>query len=110
MMRMKVFKNVELDMDASGATDDDLVDHHNDTKKKIIICPCCGVLFDPKTKELQVITFSRRYKRSNRTVYDGGSNTTEQKKGKKLDAVIDGKKTVSFGQKNAFSDFTLHKD
>jgi hypothetical protein len=32
-----------------------------------------------------------------------------RKKGKKLDAVIDGKKTVSFGQKNA-SDFTLHKD
>ena len=32
-----------------------------------------------------------------------------RKKGKKLDAVIDGKKTVSVGQKNA-SDFTLHKD
>jgi hypothetical protein len=28
---------------------------------------------------------------------------------KKLEAVIDGKKTVPFGQKNA-SDFTLHKD
>ena len=77
---MKVFKNVELDMDASGATDDDLTDHNKDTKKKIFICPCFGVLFDPKTDELQVITFSRRYKRSNRTVYDGSSNTTEQKK------------------------------
>ena len=81
MIRMKVFKNVELDMDASTATDDDLINQSNDTKKKIIICPCCGVLFDPKTKELQVITFSRRYKRSNRIVYNGGSNTTEQKKG-----------------------------
>ena len=30
-------------------------------------------------------------------------------KNKKLEAVIDGKKTVPFGQKNA-SDFTLHKD
>ena len=28
---------------------------------------------------------------------------------KKLDAVIDGKRTVSFGQKG-YSDFTLHKD
>jgi hypothetical protein len=28
---------------------------------------------------------------------------------KKMDAIIDGKKTVSFGQKNA-SDYTLHKD
>ena len=34
---------------------------------------------------------------------------SRKKKGKKLDAVIDGKKTVSFGQKKA-SDFTLHKD
>ena len=32
-----------------------------------------------------------------------------RRKDKKLDAVIDGKKTISFGQKNA-SDFTLHKD
>ena len=48
MIRMKVFKNVELDMDASGATDDDLTDQNKDTKKKIIICPCCGVLFNPK--------------------------------------------------------------
>ena len=31
------------------------------------------------------------------------------KDGKKYDAVIDGKKTVSFGQANA-SDFTKHKD
>ena len=30
-------------------------------------------------------------------------------KAKKMDAIIDGKKTVHFGQKNA-SDFTLHKD
>ena len=30
-------------------------------------------------------------------------------KNRKLEAVIDGKKTVPFGQKNA-SDFTLHKD
>ena len=28
---------------------------------------------------------------------------------KKLDAIIDGKKTVSFGAKN-YSDYTLHKD
>lgn len=28
---------------------------------------------------------------------------------KKYDAVIDGKKTISFGQKNA-SDYTIHKD
>ena len=28
---------------------------------------------------------------------------------KKLDAIIDGKKTVSFGQKG-YSDYTLHKD
>jgi hypothetical protein len=34
MIRMKVFKNVELDMDASGATDEDLVDHHNDALKR----------------------------------------------------------------------------
>ena len=34
---MKVFKNVELDMDASTATDDDLINHSNDTKKKIIM-------------------------------------------------------------------------
>ena len=32
-----------------------------------------------------------------------------EKADKKLDEIIDGKKTVSFGQKNA-SDFTLHKD
>jgi len=31
------------------------------------------------------------------------------RKDKKLDAVIDGEKTVPFGQKNA-ADFTLHKD
>lgn len=31
------------------------------------------------------------------------------KKGKKYDAVVDGKKTVSFGQSGA-SDFTIHKD
>ena len=36
MIRMKVFKNVELDMDASGATDDDLTDHNKDTKKENI--------------------------------------------------------------------------
>ena len=30
-------------------------------------------------------------------------------KAKKMDAIIDGKKTVHFGQKGA-SDFTLHKD
>ena len=30
-------------------------------------------------------------------------------KAKKMDAIIDGKKTVHFGQKNA-SDFTLHQD
>ena len=34
---------------------------------------------------------------------------SRKKKGKKLDAVIDGKKTVSFGA-TGFSDFTLHKD
>jgi hypothetical protein len=32
-----------------------------------------------------------------------------RKPDKKLDAVIDGKKTVSFGAKN-YSDYTLHKD
>jgi hypothetical protein len=32
-----------------------------------------------------------------------------KKSDKKFDAVVDGKKTISFGQKNA-SDFTLHKD
>ena len=32
-----------------------------------------------------------------------------RRKDKKLDAVIDGKKTISFGQKNA-SDFTLQDD
>ena len=31
------------------------------------------------------------------------------KKDKKLDAIIDGKKTVSFGAKK-YSDYTLHKD
>ena len=31
------------------------------------------------------------------------------KKGKKYDAVIDGKKTVSFGA-SGYSDFTKHKD
>ena len=65
-MRIKVVKNVELDMDAPTATDDELIDHKKDTKKKIIICPCCGVLFDPKTDEVQIISFSRRYKRSRR--------------------------------------------
>ena len=30
-------------------------------------------------------------------------------KAKKMDAIIDGKKTVHFGQKNA-SDFTIHRD
>ena len=73
-MRIKVMKNVELDMDAPTATDDELIDHKKDTKKKIIICPCCGVLFDPKTDEVQIISFSRRYERSNRQVYDGGSH------------------------------------
>ena len=34
---------------------------------------------------------------------------TSKKADKKLDAIIDGKKTVSFGQKNA-SDYTLHKN
>ena len=74
-MRIKVVKNVELDMDAPTATDDDLIDHKTDTKNKLNICPCCGVLFDPKTDEVQIISFSRRYKRSNRTVYYGGSHT-----------------------------------
>ena len=32
-----------------------------------------------------------------------------RKPDKKFDAVIDGKKTVSFGAKN-YSDYTLHKD
>ena len=32
-----------------------------------------------------------------------------KKSDKKIDAIIDGKKTVSFGQKNA-SDYTLHKN
>jgi hypothetical protein len=32
-----------------------------------------------------------------------------RKPDKKLDAVIDGKKTVSFGAKN-YSDYTIHKD
>ena len=75
MMRIKVVKNVELDMDAPTATDDDLIE------KQIIICPCCGVLFDPKTDEVQIISFSRRYKRSNRTVYDGGSHTNKPTEG-----------------------------
>ena len=38
-MRIKVVKNVKLDMDAPTATDDDLIDNKKDTKKKIIICP-----------------------------------------------------------------------
>ena len=62
-------------MDAPTATDDELIDHTKDTKKQIITCPCCGVLFDPQTDEVQIISFSRIYKRSNRTVYDGGSHT-----------------------------------
>ena len=81
MMRFKVVEHVELDMDAPTATDDELIDHKKDTKKKIIICPCCGVLFDPKTDEVQIISFSRRYKRSNRTVYDGGSHTKKPSEG-----------------------------
>ena len=68
-------------MDAPTATDDDLIDHKKDTKKKIIICPCCGVLFDPKTDEVQIISFSRRHKRSNRTVYDGGSHKKHASEG-----------------------------
>lgn len=32
-----------------------------------------------------------------------------KKSDKKFDAVVDGKKTISFGQKG-YSDFTLHKD
>ena len=47
-MRIKVVKSEELDMDAPTATDDELIGHKKDTKKKIIICPCCGVLFDLK--------------------------------------------------------------
>ncbi len=35
--------------------------------------------------------------------------TRSKKKDKKFDAIIDGKKTISFGQKGA-SDFTQHKD
>ena len=33
-MRIKVVKNVELDMDAPTATDDELIDHEKDTNKK----------------------------------------------------------------------------
>lgn len=35
--------------------------------------------------------------------------TKSKKKDKKFDAIVDGKKTISFGQKNA-SDYTQHKD
>ena len=81
-MRIKVIKNVELDMDAPINEDDEgFADSKKDLKTKIIICPCCGVLFDPKTDEVQIISFSRRYKRSNRTVYDGGSHTEKPTKG-----------------------------
>ena len=81
-MRIKVIKNVELDMDAPINEDDEgFADSKKDLKKKLIICPCCGVLFDPKTDEVQIISFSRRYKRSNRTVYDGGSHTKKPTEG-----------------------------
>ena len=35
--------------------------------------------------------------------------TKSKKKDKKFDAIIDGKKTISFGAKG-YSDFTQHKD
>ena len=81
MMRIKFVKHVELDMDAPTATDDDLIDHKKDTKKKIIICPCCGVLLDPKTDELRIFSLSRRYKGSNRTICDGGSHSKKPTEG-----------------------------
>ena len=80
-MRINVVKHVEVDTDAPTATNDDLIDHEKDAKKNLIICPCCGVLFDPKRDEVQLMSFSRRYKRSNRTVYDGGSHKRKQSEG-----------------------------
>ena len=80
-MGNKVVENEELDMDAPTATDDDLIDNEKDTKNECIICPSCGVLFDPETDEVQIISFSRRYQRSNRTVYDGGSPAKKPSEG-----------------------------
>ena len=109
MMRITMVENVEIDMDAPTATDDELIDHKKDTKKKINICPCCGVLFDPKTDEVQILPSVEDIEALTEQYMMEVVIHESRRKDKNLDAVIDGKKTISFGQKDT-SDITLHKD
>lgn len=74
-MSVLIKKNIELDFENNDHDEIDPSKSKKSHKKNIIICPCCGVLFDPKTSEVEYITFKRRYKRYNRIVYDGSDNT-----------------------------------
>jgi DNA-directed RNA polymerase subunit M/transcription elongation factor TFIIS len=75
--------------------------------KRLVICPACNHSFDPRNS---INTDNKKKNKKSNNIHDASSNTDQpSQRHKKLEAVIDGKKTVPFGQKNA-SDFTLHKD
>jgi hypothetical protein len=77
-MVVRVLKDVILDFEDNKLIiyEDEAKDtKRKDVRKKLIICPCCRVLFDPKVDDLEYIVLNNKIKRSNKTIYNGSSDS-----------------------------------
>ena len=77
-MVVRVLKDVILDFEENKLIiyEDEAKDtKRKDVRKKLIICPCCRVLVDPKVDDLEYIVLNNKIERSNETIYDGSSDS-----------------------------------
>ena len=77
-MVIRVLKDVILDFEDNKLIiyEDEVKDtKRKDVRKKLIICPCCRVLFDLKVDDSVYIFLNKRIKRYNKTIYNGSSDS-----------------------------------